>query len=169
MNKFEKVPFDQFVKDFFNTQSFTPDEVSEDTLLEIYNNIKLPQRATKVSAGYDFYSPFDLALDNEYLTIPTGIRWVCDNPNYVLLLLPRSGLGFKYGMQLRNTVGVIDADYANAANYGHIMAKIAAEEDCTVENGKGFMQGIIVPFAAIDDEATITRERTGGFGSTTEA
>ena len=90
MNKFEKVPFDQFVKDFFNTQSFTPDEVSEDTLLEIYNNIKLPQRATKVSAGYDFYSPFDLALDNEYLTIPTGIRWVCDNPNYVLLLLPRS-------------------------------------------------------------------------------
>lgn len=169
MNKFEKVPFDQFVKDFFNTQSFTPDEVSEDTLLEIYNNIKLPQRATKISAGYDFYSPFDLALDNEYLTIPTGIRWVCDNPNYVLLLLPRSGLGFKYGMQLRNTVGVIDADYANAANYGHIMAKIATVEDCTVENGQGFMQGIIIPFAAVDDEAAITRERTGGFGSTTEA
>lgn len=169
MNKFEKVPFDQFVKDFFNTQSFTPDEVSEDTLLEIYNNIKLPQRATKISAGYDFYSPFDLALDNEYLTIPTGIRWVCDNPNYVLLLLPRSGLGFKYGMKLRNTVGVIDADYANAANYGHIMAKIATEEDCTIENGQGFMQGIIVPFAAVNDEAAITRERTGGFGSTTEA
>ena len=169
MNKFEKVPFGQFVKDFFNTQPFSPDEVSEETLLEIYDNIKLPQRATKVSAGYDFYSPFDLALDNEYLTIPTGIRWVCDNPNYVLLLLPRSGLGFKYGMQLRNTVGVIDADYANAVNYGHIMAKIATEEDCTIENGQGFMQGIIVPFAAVDDEAAITRERTGGFGSTTEA
>lgn len=165
MIKFEKVPFDQFYKDFFNTQQI---EVSREVLLEIYDNIKLPQRATKVSAGYDFYSPFDLELDNEYITLPTGIRWVCDDPNYVLLLLPRSGLGFKYGVQLRNTVGVIDADYANAENYGHIMAKIAAEETCDVNRGQGFMQGIIVPFAAIDDEEEITRTRTGGFGSTTE-
>lgn len=165
MIKFEKVPFDQFYKDFFNTQKI---DVSREVLLEIYDNIKLPQRATKVSAGYDFYSPFDLELDNEYITLPTGIRWVCDDPNYVLLLLPRSGLGFKYGVQLRNTVGVIDADYANAENYGHIMAKIAAEETCDVNRGQGFMQGIIVPFAAIDDEKEITRTRTGGFGSTTE-
>lgn len=165
MIKFEKVPFDQFYKDFFNTQQI---DVSREVLLEIYDNIKLPQRATKVSAGYDFYSPFDLELDNEYITLPTGIRWVCDDPNYVLLLLPRSGLGFKYGVQLRNTVGVIDADYANAENYGHIMAKIAAEETCDVNRGQGFMQGIIVPFAAIDDEEEITRTRTGGFGSTTE-
>lgn len=165
MIKFEKVPFDQFYKDFFNTQKI---DVSREVLLEIYDNIKLPQRATKVSAGYDFYSPFDLELDNEYITLPTGIRWVCDDPNYVLLLLPRSGLGFKYGVQLRNTVGVIDADYANAENYGHIMAKIAAEETCDVNRGQGFMQGIIVPFAAIDDEEEITRTRTGGFGSTTE-
>lgn len=165
MIKFEKVPFDQFYKDFFNTQQI---DVSREVLLEIYDNIKLPQRATKVSAGYDFYSPFDLELDNEYITLPTGIRWVCDDPNYVLLLLPRSGLGFKYGVQLRNTVGVIDADYANAENYGHIMAKIAAEENCDINRGQGFMQGIIVPFAAIDDEKEITRTRTGGFGSTTE-
>lgn len=165
MIKFEKVPFDQFYKDFFNTQQI---DVSREVLLEIYNNIKLPQRATKVSAGYDFYSPFDLELDNEYITLPTGIRWICDDPNYVLLLLPRSGLGFKYGVQLRNTVGVIDADYANAENYGHIMAKIAAEETCDVNRGQGFMQGIIVPFAAIDDEEEVTRTRTGGFGSTTE-
>lgn len=165
MIKFEKVPFDQFYKDFFNTQQI---DVSREVLLEIYDNIKLPQRATKVSAGYDFYSPFDLELDNEYITLPTGIRWVCDDPNYVLLLLPRSGLGFKYGVQLRNTVGVIDADYANAENYGHIMAKIAAEETCDINRGQGFMQGIIVPFAAIDDEEEITRTRTGGFGSTTE-
>lgn len=165
MIKFEKVPFDQFYKDFFNTQQI---DVSREVLLEIYDNIKLPQRATKVSAGYDFYSPFDLELDNEYITLPTGIRWVCDDPNYVLLLLPRSGLGFKYGVQLRNTVGVIDADYANAENYGHIMAKIAAEENCDINRGQGFMQGIIVPFAAIDDEEEVTRIRTGGFGSTTE-
>lgn len=170
MNRFEKIPFEQFYKDFFATQShLTPAEVSEETLHTIYNNIKLPQRATKASAGYDFFTPFELDLDDEYLIIPTGVRWVCDNPNYVLLLLPRSGLGFKYGVHLRNTSGVIDVDYANVANYGHIIAKIAAEDACTIEAGKGFMQGIIVPFAAIDDEAQITRERTGGFGSTTEA
>ena len=165
MLKFEKVPYDQFYKDFVKTQGFEPEQ---DALLEIYNNIKLPQRATTVSAGYDFYSPFDLDLDNEYITIPTGIRWICDNSNYVLLIVPRSGLGFKYGVQLRNTVGVIDADYANADNFGHIMAKIAAEEECEVQRGQGLVQGIIVPVAAVDDETTITRTRTGGFGSTTE-
>lgn len=165
MNKFEKVSFEQFCEDFFEIQQI---ELPQEELLEIYNDIKLPQRATTASAGYDFYSPFGLELDNEYITIPTGIRWVCDDPNLVLLLVPRSGLGFKYGVHLRNTIGVIDADYCNAANSGHIMAKIAAEEPCQVDTGKGFIQGIIVPYIFTNTDTHPTAQRTGGFGSTTE-
>lgn len=165
MNKFEKVSFEQFCKDFFKTQQ---GNVSQEELLEIYNNIKLPQRATKGSAGYDFFSPFHLQLDNEYITFPTGIRWVTDNPNLVLLLLPRSGLGFKFGTHLRNTVGVIDSDYCNADNGGHIMVKLAAQEQNIVEAGKGIMQGIIVPYVLADNDTDPTALRSGGFGSTTE-
>ncbi|MDE6047754.1 MAG: hypothetical protein K2F56_03900, partial [Anaeroplasmataceae bacterium] len=76
--------------------------------IEIYNQLKLPKRATKGSAGYDFYAPFDITLNpGQTIKIPTGIR-VSMEPNYVLKLYPRSGLGFKYRLQLNNTVGIID-------------------------------------------------------------
>lgn len=161
MFHFEKVPYEQFKEDCGELGW-------DDTVLtEIYNNIKLPQRATQGSAGYDFFSPFDLELNSQWIVVPTGIRWVCDT-NCVLLLAPRSGLGFKSGMRLRNTIGVIDKDYADAANHGHIMAKVAAESECSVNAGKGFIQGIVVPFAVADDEnAEKLETRIGGFGSTT--
>ncbi|HAV18707.1 MAG TPA: deoxyuridine 5'-triphosphate nucleotidohydrolase, partial [Erysipelotrichaceae bacterium] len=91
---------------------------------KIYNDIKLPQRATKGSAGYDFFAPFDFTLKpNETITIPTGIRCEMDE-NRVLMIFPRSGLGFKYRMQLNNTVGIIDSDYFYSDNEGHIFIKI---------------------------------------------
>lgn len=157
---FEKVPFEQFKIDC-GALGF-----DDTTLIEIWDNIKLPQRATQGSAGYDFFSPFELSLDNQWVVVPTGIRWVCDD-NYVLLLVPRSGLGFKYGVHLRNTIGVIDKDYADAANHGHIMVKLAAETECNVEAGKGFVQGIVVPFCIGEENAENLAIRTGGFGSTT--
>ena len=90
----------------------------------IYNDIKLPQRATKGAAGYDFFAPFDFTLKpNETITIPTGIRCEMDE-NRVLMIFPRSGLGFKYRMQLNNTVGIIDSDYFYSDNEGHIFIKI---------------------------------------------
>ena len=162
MNKFEKVSYEQFKKDCLELINSNLDE---EWLYNIYCSIKLPQRATYNSAGYDFFTPFELSLDNEWLTIPTGIRWVCDEPK-VLLIMPRSGQGFKYGLSLRNTIGVIDSDYCNAANEGHIMAKISVEKDCTIEQGKGFVQGIIVPFAVTQSEENTFQVRTGGFGST---
>lgn len=162
MNKFEKVSYEQFEKDCLELIGPT---IDSEWLHTIYDSIKLPRRATYNSSGYDFFTPFELSLDSEWLTIPTGIRWVCDEPK-VLLIVPRSGQGFKYGLSLRNTIGVIDADYCNAANEGHILAKISTEENCTIEQGKGFIQGIIVPFAVTQSEENIFKTRTGGFGST---
>ncbi|MDE7263936.1 MAG: dUTP diphosphatase [Anaeroplasmataceae bacterium] len=137
---------------------------------EIYQSIKLPKRATSGSAGYDFFMPFDVTLlPGQTIKIPTGIR-VYMEPNYVLKLYPRSGLGFKYRLQLNNTVGIIDSDYYYSDNEGHIFAKLTndSNEDKVVslKKGEAFMQGIFVEYGITLDDDT-TEKRNGGFGSTT--
>lgn len=162
--RFEKVSFNQFKTDF--SEIFP---LNEEKLKEIYNAIKLPKRATKFSAGYDFYLPVGINLKcGETIKIPTGIRCYMEE-NVVLSLYPRSSLGFKYKMQLNNTVGIIDADYYNAKNEGHIQIKITNDnnenKDITLNAGDGFAQGIFTEFLITYDDET-TGERVGGFGST---
>ncbi|MBP5298156.1 MAG: deoxyuridine 5'-triphosphate nucleotidohydrolase, partial [Lachnospiraceae bacterium] len=66
---------------------------------EIYDNLKLPVRGTAGSAGYDFKIPVNLTLKpGETAKIPTGIRSRMEN-GWVLMVFPRSGLGFKYRLQ----------------------------------------------------------------------
>lgn len=164
--RFEKVSFEQFQKDW--NQNF---EMNEEEARKIYEDISLPKRATKGSAGYDFYAPVDITLKpGEIKLIPTGIRAKIED-GYVLFLLPRSSLGFKYRMQLNNTVGVIDSDYYGAQNEGHIMCKFTndtrEDKTLTIPKGAGMIQGIFLPFGiTIDDASDI--ERTGGIGSTTK-
>lgn len=84
---------------------------------------------------------------------------------------PRSGLGFKFRLQLNNTVGIIDSDYYNSDNEGHIFAKITndtnEEKVIGLKSGEGFMQGIFVEYGITEDDDA-TGIRNGGFGSTTE-
>lgn len=163
--EFEKVSFEQFAKDW--SKNFP--NISAD---EVYANIKLPQRATSGSAGYDFYAPCDLTIKKgESLLIPTGIRAKIDE-GWVLNIFPRSGLGFKHRIQLDNTVGIIDADYYNSSNEGHIMIKLScdAHDDghtVSVGAGDGFAQGIFMQFGIVFDDAA-DGVRDGGFGSTTK-
>ena len=87
------------------------EQYTEDQIKALYEEIKLPKRATAGSAGYDFYAPVTLTLKpGETVKIPTGIRVEMEE-NWVLKCYPRSGLGFKYRLQLNNTVGIIDSDY----------------------------------------------------------
>lgn len=164
--KFEKVSFEQFLKDWQKNIGGSEAEIKK-----IYDSISLPKRATKQSAGYDFYAPIDITMNpNEVLLIPSGIRAKIDD-GYVLMLFPRSSLGFKYRMQLNNTVGVIDADYYNAENEGHIMCKFMNDsrdgKQLHVEAGQGMVQGIFMSFGiTVDDDAD--QVRTGGIGSTTK-
>ncbi|CUX48987.1 deoxyuridine 5'-triphosphate nucleotidohydrolase [Clostridium sp. C105KSO13] len=164
--KFYKVSLEQFKTDWADT--FGSEE--EETLQNIYEEIKLPRRATSGSAGYDFYAPMHLVLKpGETVKIPTGIRAEMEE-GWVLKCYPRSGLGFKYRLQMNNTVGIIDSDYFYSDNEGHIFSKITndTKEDKTIDigRGEGFMQGIFVEYGiTVDDDATETRN--GGFGSTT--
>ncbi len=155
--QFEKVSRAQF-------SAAVPD--APDTL---YDNIRLPKRATAGSAGYDFYVPFSFTLKaGESITVPTGIR-ARMQPGWVLMLFPRSGLGFRYRLQLNNTVGVVDSDYYASDNEGHIFIKLTNDsregKTLTVQQGEGFAQGIFLPFGVTEDDET-DAVRNGGFGST---
>jgi dUTP pyrophosphatase len=116
--------------------------------------------------------PFNLNFESgSVFRIATGIRWVTDREGSdrgkVLIVFPRSGLGFRYGIRLSNTVGVIDADYCDSDNEGHIIVSLVNPSDQTVLLGEGkpFAQGIVVRYE-VPEGAESGDSRNGGFGST---
>ena len=163
--KFEKVSFEQYAQAM---RKIDPARTN-DKIRSVYDSIRLPSRATEGSAGYDFYAPEEVSLEpGAQILIPTGIRVRIDSG--LLLLLPRSSLGFKYRLQLNNTAGVIDSDYYNADNEGHIFCKLTNdsrdEKSVVIHAGDGMVQGIFLPFGITEDDDAHAK-RTGGFGSTT--
>lgn len=164
MNKFEKISYKQWCKDCLDR-----DEVLMCELQKFYDNIKLPKRATTGSAAYDIFAPYDIEIPPKgTVKIPTGIRVILDDDKF-LAIYPRSGLGFKYKMQLWNSVGVIDADYSNSDNEGHIWVKFYNDspdgKTITIKQGEAMCQGIIQQFfKTVDDETDGIRN--GGWGST---
>lgn len=181
VGEFEKVSFEQFysaMKDEFYEQMCEAlgHKVNEDSekgfmeyVRDLYDAIILPKRSTSGSAGYDFKAPFGFSLEpGSTIKIPTGIRVKIDE-GWWLGCLPRSGLGFKYRLQLNNTMGVIDSDYYFSDNEGHIFAKITNDsnegKEVTVEAGSGFVQAIFIPYGiTYSDDADGVRN--GGMGST---
>ena len=165
--QFFKVSFEMFLEAMQEEfPRYTQDEVQK-----MYNSLTLPVRATRGSAGYDFSAPFSFSLaPGETIKIPTGIR-VKMEADWVLTLYPRSGLGFKYRLQMNNTVGIIDSDYFYSDNEGHIFVKLTNDSNegktLNVEAGSGFAQGIFLEYGiTVDDEAEGIRN--GGFGSTSK-
>lgn len=155
VGKFEKISIAQFNKDVKDSKI-------------TYNEIPLPVRATKGSAGYDIKTLFDIDLQpGEDIKVPTGLKCKIDN-GWGLFALPKSGLGFKYYTRLANTVGLIDEDYYdNKDNEGHMWVKLRNEgkEPLHIDAGKGICQVVFLPYGiTYDDEAEGIRE--GGFGST---
>ena len=163
--KFHKVSFEQFAEGFADYST------DLEVVRKIYDNIKLPKRATKGSAGYDFFAPVGIVLaPGETMKVPTGIRCEMDY-DWVLKLYPRSGLGFKFRLQLNNTVGIIDSDYFYSDNEGHIFAKITNDSNenkvVTLKAGDGVMQGIFLQYGICEDDEA-DGIRNGGFGSTSK-
>lgn len=155
VGKFEKISIAQFNKDVKDSKI-------------TYNEIPLPVRATKGSAGYDIKTLFDIDLQpGEDIKVPTGLKCKIDN-GWGLFALPKSGLGFKYYTRLANTIGLIDEDYYdNKDNEGHMWVKLRNEgkEPLHIDAGKGICQVVFLPYGiTYDDEAEGIRE--GGFGST---
>lgn len=164
--QFHKVSYFRFAQDM---KSLVGPARPDDEIQVIWENIQLPTRATAGSAGYDIRAPYPITLaPGEEALIPTGLCVEIDD-GWFLGVLPRSGLGFKYRLQLDNTLGVIDSDFIDSANEGHIMLKMINDnregKTFHVDAGKGIAQAIFFPFGITYDDAA-EGERHGGFGST---
>ena len=163
---FYKVTFEQFEKDFRDCFDYGEKRTTEQ-IKEIYDAIKLPERSTIGSAGYDFRMPVDLVLNkNGKHKIPTGIRCSIKD-GWVLMLYVRSSIGFKYETILVNGTGIVDSDYFYSDNEGHIFAKIRNDGNkaLNLKQGDKFIQGIFVEYGiTMDDDAK--GQRIGGIGST---
>lgn len=186
--KFEKISFEQYRKDFIDTFVKTYDDGLfelldlnlpqikgsmnlENIMRTIYDSIKLPKRATCGSAGYDFFMPIKTTIGvDKSVKIPTGIRCKMEN-GWVLTEFPRSGHGFKYGIHMANSVGIIDGDYYSSDNEGHIFIKLVNDsilaKPLTIKAGEAFCQGIFLPYGITYDD-NVTKIRNGGLGSTSK-
>lgn len=153
MRKFEIVSEKEFLKN---------------NSLEDYTKIKVPNRATSSSAGYDFYLPYDLVIKpKESILVKTGIKACMENDEFLMIVI-RSSLGVKKGLQLSNNVGIIDSDYYNNIdNEGHIMISLKNCSDIAVTLicGERIAQGIFLKYLKVDDDSN-QNARLGGFGST---
>lgn len=185
--EFEKVSYDVFYKEyrkvFIKSIAAHAVETGEKVAIyseeeihtiakSVYDKIKLPERSTVGSAGYDFFFPYqDTVLPNGVqFIVPTGIKCKINYPGYALFLFPRSSYGFAHQMKIDNTIPVIDADYyGNSKNEGHIMVAITNQSNdkhsFTIANQDKFCQGIFLPIGYAK-ENEVTGIRTGGIGST---
>lgn len=166
VGEFEKVSFEQF---YAAMSEIIDTEYKDEFIQSAYRDLKIPERATSGSAGYDFKSPFNFTLHpGQTIKIPTGIRVKIDE-GWWLGCLPRSGLGFKYRLQLNNTVGVIDSDYYHSDNEGHIFAKITNDsnegKDIKIKAGDDFIQAVFIPYGITYSDSA-NGVRNGGMGST---
>lgn len=162
--RFEKVSFEQWKNDI------TVKGVDDNTLRRWYENIKLPQQGSEFSMGVDFFMPYPIhLLPHNEMKVATGIRWICDDSADTMMgmmIFPRSGLGSKYGMRLKTTVGIIDSDYWTAPNEGEIylIFENPSDEEIELPAGKAIAQGIITTYY-IPSGAESNKPRVGGLGS----
>ena len=152
MRRFEKISLEEFSKYYDK---------------KLYEEYDLPKRMTSHSAGYDFFAIEGFTLmPGEIKKIPTGYKATFGSDE-MLMILVRSSMGFKYNVRMTNQVGIIESDYNNIDNEGHMFVSLQNEgdRDFVVKKGEGYAQGIFTKFLICDDDVT-TNERQGGLGST---
>ena len=148
--KFEKVSYKQFEKDYLDTFGLAGDDTSK-----------------RLRQGFDIRTPFSFTLKpGEVIKIPTGIKCRM-NTEYVLMIYPRSGLGFKYQCNLVNGTGIIDCDFINSDNEGHIFIKLVnhGDKEFSITSNAAIAQGIFLEYGITEDDH-VEATRNGGFGST---
>ena len=167
MIKFKKVPFEIFRDTVLSMDLGVIFPTDDGFLRHAFEMLDLPSRATVGSAGYDIRTPLGFTLNpGKSVIIPTGL--MCQMPqDVVLMVYPRSGLGFKHGIRLANSTGIIDSDFCNSNSKGHILLKLCngGGKSVLIRPNERVCQGIFMHYLTTDDDDT-TGVRDGGFGST---
>lgn len=132
----------------------------------IHPNFIMPTKGTEQAGAFDIYMPEAGSTTNKQANL-IGLGFKAEVPEgHVALLLPRSGAGAKFGVELNNTCGVIDSDYR-----GEWKAAIKTKnlEYFQWEAGERLLQFLVVPVANVIleqvEELSTTDRGTGGFGS----
>ena len=155
--------------------------------MKAVNEEMMPKRARLGDAGYDICSPEEYDIKpGEWTVIDTGLQldgteypYFCHQgrpiPNdgglhtvqvtypttWFIAIFPRSGLSFKYGMRIINTIPVVDMGYRDS-----IKLKITSEIPFHISQGERIAQMVFLPYCIMSGEMTPTGKREGGFGST---
>ena len=135
----------------------------------------LPRYQTEMSAGIDMYAcipePLEIQPQAQPILIPSGIAILMNDPNVVAFLLARSGLGHKKGLVLGQSLGTIDADYANEIFISAWLRNPPGSDSLVINPGDRIAQLVFLPILRpeleVVEEFSATTERgMGGFGST---
>lgn len=132
----------------------------------IHQNFIMPTKGTTKAAAFDLYMPEGGSADTQSKVFPLGFAAAVP-PGHVALLLPRSGVGAKYGVELNNTCGVIDEDYRGEWKAA---IRVKSGEAFQWAAGERLIQALIVPVASVElqlvSDLDATDRGVGGFGST---
>lgn len=127
----------------------------------------LPAYATAGAACFDIATCVDATVPpGDAISVATGLSFEIPE-GHVMHVFSRSGHGFKHGVRLVNSVGVIDSDYRGEVFVG---LHNDGAEPFTVHKGDRVAQAMIVPVPTVEfevvDELSITGRGGHGFGST---
>lgn len=169
MIKFEKISETAYYNELLKElDDLTTEDQLQNEVKYFKDALPLPKRGTTNSAGYDFYAPRTFIVNpGEKVKVSSGIKCQLD-PDKVLLIFPRSSIGYKKNIMIANTTGIIDSDYYNnISNEGHIMIflKNIGDTPVTINRGDKIVQAVIVKYYTTEDDNT-DEERKGGVGST---
>ena len=142
-------------------------EVVKDEFRKNNSTITLPTRATKTSAGYDFYNPAEVTIQPKSKELIWTDVCAYMQEGEVLILDVRSSIGIKKSLMLANTLGIVDHDYyQNPDNDGNIGICLynMSDKPVTLESQERIAQGIFIPFL-VSDNGNTDEERQGGIGS----
>lgn len=96
--------------------------------------------------------------------VHTGVYLEQDN-DMCAIILPRSGQGSKYGLHLKNTIGLIDPDYR-----GELIVNLSTRTKITIERYDRIAQLLFLPYInvvnmQVTETLAATERGEGGFGS----
>lgn len=133
----------------------------------LHSNFVLPLKATDKAGAFDIYMPESGGIVGHHGKL-VGLGFAAEVPEgHVALILPRSGVGSKHGVELNNTCGVIDSDYR-----GEWKASLKTKNGAAFrwEAEDRLLQFLVVPIANITleevESLSDTERGMGGFGHT---
>lgn len=135
----------------------------------LHPNFSIPTRGTDLAGAFDIYMPEAGTIsDWDMEGVKVKLGFAAEVPEgYVAMLLPRSGVGCKHGIELHNTCGIIDADYR-----GEWMAVLSSKQPGRFDWGvharivQYLLVPVLTPTITLVDSLSDTVRGAGGFGST---